>query len=264
MVESDVRHRVDDLLAPELQHHAEDAVNARVVGAEVQEEEIGRFLVPFHAPLLGPEPERLLLGALLVLVEAVEAHLGRSRGMVLAQRMALPRWGQEDAAQVRMAGEGDAEHVPGFALVPVGVGPEVGDGGNAGGVALQRHLDADVLVPVEGHEMVDEREVAGRLAVAMRAQALVDDGQVEQHPEGRLGFRLEEFQQAAKAAAVAPQRRDAVGRRLDREGAVSEPLGELAQDRWRQIGGGGCFDHRHPVTRCPEAAGRFGGAAGRA
>src|SRR5260370_2935551 len=61
---------------------------------------------------------------------------------VLAQRVALPFLGKEDAAHVRMPGEFDAEHVEHFALQPVG--REIhADGGfrleTIGGIGLYRH-----------------------------------------------------------------------------------------------------------------------------
>ena len=45
---------------------------------------------------------------------------------VLAQRVALEVARQVEVAQVGVAGEGDAEHLPGLALVPVGAGVERG------------------------------------------------------------------------------------------------------------------------------------------
>jgi len=44
-----------------------------------------------------------------------------NNGVVFAQRVALPVVGHEDAPQIRMAGELDAEHVEYFALEPIAV-----------------------------------------------------------------------------------------------------------------------------------------------
>ena len=52
-------------------------------------------------------------------------HAGQQRE-VLAQRVALEVDRQVDVAEVGVAGEGDAEHLPRLALVPVGAGVDVG------------------------------------------------------------------------------------------------------------------------------------------
>src|SRR2546421_8077999 len=49
--------------------------------------------------------------------------------VVLAQREAFPGWRHQDAAQVGMTVEADAEQVPGLAFVPVGGGPNLGQAG---------------------------------------------------------------------------------------------------------------------------------------
>src|SRR5208283_1180023 len=43
-----------------------------------------------------------------------------NNGVVLAQRMALPFFGHQDAPHIRVPGELDAEHVEHFALQPIG------------------------------------------------------------------------------------------------------------------------------------------------
>ena len=58
---ADVEHAVLDLLAVELQDEADEAVRAGVLGTEVQEHEVRVLAVRCHAPVLGPELERLLL-----------------------------------------------------------------------------------------------------------------------------------------------------------------------------------------------------------
>src|SRR5713101_4615368 len=53
--------------------------------------------------------------------------------VILPQRMAFPGLRHQDPARVGVAIERDAEQVPGFALVPVGRGP---DGGQAGSMRI--------------------------------------------------------------------------------------------------------------------------------
>ena len=47
--------------------------------------------------------------------------------VVLSQSMALPGGRQQYAIKIGMIGKFDAEHVPGLAFIPVGVGPNVGN-----------------------------------------------------------------------------------------------------------------------------------------
>ncbi len=116
-----------NLLAVELQHDAQHAVRARMVRPEVEEHEIGVRALPLHAPVFRPELQGRLLAVFLVGRQAERLHFGGPGRMLLAQRMALPGRRHENPRQVRMAVERDAEHVPHFALVPVGRRPEVGD-----------------------------------------------------------------------------------------------------------------------------------------
>ena len=91
------------------------------------------FAAPAHAPLLGTESQRFLFGILLFVRELKRPHLGGARGMILAQRMPLPCTRHQNSREVRMPVERDAEHVPRFALVPIGGGTDLGDswGGQA-------------------------------------------------------------------------------------------------------------------------------------
>ena len=54
-------------------------------------------------------------------------HLAGQQREVLAQREALELAGQVDVAQVGVADEREAVHLPRLALVPVGAGEEVDD-----------------------------------------------------------------------------------------------------------------------------------------
>ena len=55
------------------------------------------------------------------------------------------------------------------------------DGRQAKGSLPQGYLDADILVPLEREEMIDNSKIARRLAVAMLPHALIDGGEVIQH-----------------------------------------------------------------------------------
>src|SRR4051812_28096153 len=79
---------------------------------------------------------------------AADAVILQRELVILAQRVPHPVLGQQNAAQVGVAGEPDAGQVVDLALVPVGTGPERHDrrhlGQFAGLVALparQQHLD---------------------------------------------------------------------------------------------------------------------------
>jgi hypothetical protein len=78
-----------------------------------------------------------------------------------------------------MSVEGDAEHVPDFALVPIRGGPKVRDGGERGCAACERHFDANVCVTLVGKQVIDDGEIARRLVLAMDALTFVDGGKIE-------------------------------------------------------------------------------------
>ena len=195
VVKADLGQAVDDLLAVELQDDADDPVGAGMLRADVQEHEIRALAGTLHAPVLRAEAQRLLLAVLALVGKLERPHLRGPGRMLLAQRVALPGKGHEDAAQRRVSVEAHAEHVPHLALVPVGRGPQAGDRGQRGVAVRQRHLDAQVLVPLVGEEVIEDREVALGLAVAVPAEAFVDGGEVVQRAEGTRHLGLEELQE---------------------------------------------------------------------
>jgi len=75
--------------------------------------------------------------------------------VVLAEGMADPVFGAEDAAEVGVVVEDDAEQVEGFAFVPIGGVPEVGDGGDVGIGAGAEGLDGEGVAEFEAVEVVD-------------------------------------------------------------------------------------------------------------
>src|SRR5690606_3184398 len=80
--------------------------------------------------------DRLINDALLFGVVA-HFHVAENRE-ILAERMADEAIVRQDAAQVGMAFEDDAEKVEGFALVPVDRGPDVDQRGNHRKVVVGR------------------------------------------------------------------------------------------------------------------------------
>ncbi|MNP29017.1 hypothetical protein D3C76_1220230 [compost metagenome] len=107
-----------------------------------------------------------------------------------------------------MAGKVDAEHVPDFTLVPVGVGPDTGDGGQVQVAFAEGHLDHHVAVPLHREQVVEHAEVCARQAAALGAQALVDAMQVVEHAV-RLGDMAQETQHVLEFFAGNPKHRHA-------------------------------------------------------
>ena len=125
VVEADFGNGIDDLFAIELQSDAQDTVRARMLGAEIEKHEIRAVAFATHAPFFGTEAQRLLLGHFLFRRQLIRPHLRRASWMVLAQRMSDPALRHQNALQMRMPVKNDSEHVPHFALVPVGRRPDV-------------------------------------------------------------------------------------------------------------------------------------------
>ena len=107
-----------------------------------------------------------------------------------------------------MAGEIDTEHVPDFALVPVGVGPDTGHGWQVQVALGQGHLDHHVAVSLDRQQVVEHAEVGTWQALALGAQALVHAVQVIEH-DVRLGQVAQEGQDFDELGALDPQHRHA-------------------------------------------------------
>ena len=94
--------------------------------------------------------------------------------------MSLPGRRHDDAPKMRMALKDDAEHVPYFALVPIGRGPHIADR-REGQVGFdQRNFETNILVAVEREQMIDDGKFTVGKALPVSALALVDGRQVEQ------------------------------------------------------------------------------------
>ena len=148
-------------------------VHVRVVGGEVE---------GAHADRLAGE------GALGHLLRRLHVQPVVVLGVlpVLAQRVPLPVVGEEDPARVAVAGEGDAEEVPGLALVPVGDAPDLLDRRHRRVLARQVHLQGERVEVRVGVEVVDHLHPRRRLL------RVVDTGEAHEVVEGEAGIRLAE------------------------------------------------------------------------
>src|SRR5438552_14706619 len=79
-------------------------------------------------------------------------------GIVLPERVADELFVEEEAPQVGVSLEADAEHVPYLALEPVGDGPEPRGGGHGELVLLDRDLQPEAVIVRDGIEVVDHVE----------------------------------------------------------------------------------------------------------
>ena len=160
VVVADVHHARDDLLVAQADDNVHHAVGAAVLRADVQKHDLGVAGQFLEAPVLGPKGEHLLplCGALGRHQEATE--LGAPGGRLLAQRMTLPPRRHENPGSRRQAVEAHAEHVPDFALVPLGRREHARDRGQRGRLAQQGDLEPHVAVVLERQQVVDDREIA--------------------------------------------------------------------------------------------------------
>ena len=100
VMESNLGHGIDDLLAVELNHDPQDTVRARMLRTKVQKDEIAVVTAALHAPLFGAEAQQFLFGLLLLFGKLERSHLSGARGMILSQRMSCPTPGHQNALQV--------------------------------------------------------------------------------------------------------------------------------------------------------------------
>src|SRR5690606_21603915 len=146
VVVADLRYAVDDLRAIELQDDAEGAAGGWGVRAELRTHDARRLAATLQGPVLRTETRGCLLQALLGRAQRIGVVFGGPRRIIYAQRVALPgRWHQQ-SLESRVTFELDAEHVPDFTLVPVGVRPDGGGGGDPQIILAEADLDHHVTV----------------------------------------------------------------------------------------------------------------------
>ena len=134
---------------------------------------------------------------------------------------------------MRMPVKNNSEHVPHFALVPIGSGPDARCSRQGKAVFRQGYLDADIFVPLEGKEMIDNRKIARRLTLAMLPHALIDGREVIQHLVRTVDILFKKAEQAEHAILSYPKGGNMIDRLLGRSGrtkAVANFLsdGEMA------------------------------------
>src|SRR5579884_643372 len=151
--------------------------------------------------------------------------------VVLAERVADPIGGHQDAREIRVTGEADAEEVVDLALIPVRRGPDRGDGGDLrvgrvlvadadlqpdGGAGGERHQVVDhveaglALRPVHRRDLREEVEA---LLVAQGAADRLD--RLGPHDDGGLAAVLRDVEDVG-AVALAQERHRARRQRVRR------------------------------------------------
>src|SRR5438552_2423269 len=143
--------------------------------------------------------------------------------------MSDPTLWHQQALQMRMPVKNNSEHVPHVALVPIGSGPDARYSGQRKAVFRQGYLDADIFVPLERKEMIDNRKIARRLTVAMLPHALIDGREVIQHLVRTVDILFEKAEQVEHAILRYPKSGNMVDRLLGRSGrtkAVTNFLGD--------------------------------------
>src|SRR5213593_236003 len=128
---------------------------------------------------------RVVRSAILRLDLRADERLAPIDGVVLAQRVADKLLVEEEAPQIRMTLEADAEHVPHLSLEPVGDGPESAGGGHPRVVLLHPHLEADAVVVRGRVEMIDDLEA--RPVLAPGELEIVDRRDVHEEVEREFG-----------------------------------------------------------------------------
>jgi hypothetical protein len=101
-----------------------------------------------------------------------------------AKWMAHPAVRHQDAFEMGMTVETDPEHVPHFALIPIGRRPDACATRQRQPVTRERNLKAQIFISVKRKEVVYHREIAGWSAIAMCPRALIDGGEVVEHLVG--------------------------------------------------------------------------------
>ncbi|KPC00018.1 Uncharacterized protein AC506_1613 [Pseudomonas syringae pv. maculicola str. M6] len=229
VVVTNVRNAVDDFFAVQLQDDAECTVSRRVVRPQVEEHIVLVLAGALHAPVFRAKARGFFFQLLFGEGQAVRVELGCAGREVLAQRVTFPGRRHHDAAQVRVAREVDTEHVPDFALVPVGIRPDAGDGRHAQVAFGQRHLDHHVAVSLDRQQVIENGEVGTRQAPAISAQTLVNAMQVVEHGV-RLWHVTQERQDFEQSGALDPQHRHAGARRLGSEGLGAKTVIQFNDD----------------------------------
>src|SRR5690606_12724791 len=156
---------------------------------------VGVFAYDTRGDFAGIDGDRLVDDAALF---GVVAHFdGARQGEVFAERMADETVVGQDAAQVGVAFEDNAEQVEGFALEPVHAGPALDQRGHHGEVVVRRpgaHTQAPVVL--DGQQVRDHRVAGaldarrprvGRRTCAIAPGKVIDPAQIDAGVEAKAG-----------------------------------------------------------------------------
>ena len=132
--------------------------------------------------------------------------------------------------------EADAEHVPYFPFIPVRGGPKVGKWCQAMLLFAKRDFDADICVAIKREQVIDDREIAGRLIVTMRPHALIDGREVVEHPVRADRFRLQIGASTLWMFSGATQKVGMLSARWLRRDCVSPSTNGVRRQRSRRRG----------------------------
>src|SRR5215813_6600409 len=130
---------------------------------------------------------------------------------------------------MRMTVKDDTEHVPYFALVPIGGGPDIRDTRQRKPVLRKGYLDAHILVSIKRKQMIDNGKVARRLAIAMYFHTFIDGGEVVQHLVRPVYLFFEKAEQGWRAIFRYPKRGYVIVRVL-RDGGWTKPVANFLGD----------------------------------
>ncbi len=163
--------------------------------------------------------------------------------MVFAQRITLPLGRHQDAAQVGVPGEADAEHVINLALVPAGAGPDIGRRRCLHRAVFERHLDPHVTGRLKREQVVDQAEVMLR---PLPAVPFIDGGDILEPGVTDPVAILEEPEQVGQVFPGGDQ-----ARHVDRRIVKLDPAFKTLENRFP----GGVIALRKlnfRLRRCPE------------
>ena len=153
-----------------------------------------------------------------------------------------------------MTGEAETEQIPDLALIPVRVGPDIGNRRHFERAFPERDFDADVVVPFEGDEVIDHREIGRRQALAMNACPLIDRRQVVEATERPLGAASQIAEHIMRVFPGDPKGRYVVDRCLRGDCERPEPPAQVVEDPlpWvRHRDAAGLCQHPTSPTRDP-------------
>ena len=139
--------------------------------------------------------------------------------VVFAEGEAHPVFDAEDAGEVGMAREKDAEHVEGFAFMPVGGRPKIVDGGNAGLFTGAIGFKGDGVFQFQTEKVIDDSHLFGG--------DIVDAGEAGQPVELESGVMAQEGGEGAQVGGVDMDARMLVGGECGSNGRAKLGLEQL-------------------------------------